>query len=61
MSIFEKLWRPEVRSLVNYYHELTGEWEGYNWDQYGSVEDYIEKLKAKIAKAEQELEENPNH
>ena len=56
MSIFEKLWRPEVRSLVNYYHELTGEWEGYNWDQYGSVEDYIEKLKAKIAKAEQELE-----
>lgn len=61
MSIFEKLWQPEVRSLVDRYHELTGIWVGYNWDQYGSIEDYVERLKARIAKAERELEEKQDH
>lgn len=60
MSIFEKLWRPEVRSLVDRYHELTGDWVGYNWDEYGSIDDYVEKLKEKIAKAEEELGEAKN-
>lgn len=55
MTIGEALWQPEIRALRERYHELTGFWIGYHWTEYSSIEDYVEKLKAKIAKAEREL------
>lgn len=57
MTISEALWQPEIRALRERYHELTGFWVGYHWTEYSSIEDYVEKLKAKIAKAEKELED----
>ena len=57
MNVVEELKKPEVRTLRERYHELTGRWFGYHWEEYGSIEEYVEKLRAKIAKAEKNLEE----
>lgn len=56
MNVVAALQKPEIRALRERYHELTGFWVGYHWSEYGSIEDYVEKLKAKIAKAERALE-----
>lgn len=55
MNVVAVLQKPEIRTLRERYHELTGFWVGYHWTEYSSIEDYVEKLKAKIAKAEKEL------
>ncbi len=56
MNVVEELRKPAIRALRERYHELTGYWVGYHWEEYGSIDDYVEKLKEKIAKAEKEKE-----
>lgn len=55
MTIFEELASEEVQSLKKRYHELYGEWLGYHWNTYGSVEEYKERMRREIAEKEKEL------
>lgn len=61
MTVAEAFKQPEIRALRERYHDLTGCWLGYHWRDYGSIEDYVEKLKEKIAKAEKGKEYAQNH
>lgn len=61
MNVVEELRRPEIQALRERYHELTGFWVGYHWEEYGSIEDFVKNLKKKIAKAEKEKAYAQNH
>lgn len=55
MTFLEELKSEEVQSLKKRYHELYGVWIGYHWNDYGSVEEYKEHMRKKIAEKEKEL------
>lgn len=55
MDPFNELDTPEMEALRQRYYELYGVWQGYHWNNFGSVEDYKNYLKAKIAEKEKEL------
>lgn len=38
----------EAESLRKKYHEITGEWLGFHWDCFGSIEEYKEHMKKVI-------------
>lgn len=64
MTVFEELQTPEVKELRKRHHELYGYWEGYHWEEFGSIEAFKAYLREEISKAEKELEEsqdNKNH
>ena len=56
MTIFEELESEEISDLRDRYYELYGVNCGYHWNDYGSVEEYKEYLRKKIAEKEKELE-----
>ncbi len=55
MDPFNELDTPEMEALRHRYHELYGKWQGYHWNDFGSVESYKNYLKAKIAEKEKEI------
>lgn len=61
MNVVEELKKPKVWALREKHHELTGRWFGYHWEEYGSIEECVKKLKAKIVKADRELEKKQDH
>lgn len=64
MTIFEELQQPEVKTLRERYHQLTGYWAGYHWEEFGSIESFKAYLCEEIAKEEEELErkqDDKNH
>ena len=52
MTVFEELQQPEVKSLRERYHELTGYWVGYHWEEFGSIEEFKTYLREKIFEEE---------
>ncbi len=57
MTVFEELRQPEIKKLRERYHELTGYWTGYHWEEFGSIEEFKLYLKEKIAEEERRTEE----
>lgn len=60
MNVVEELRKPEIRALRERYHELTGFWQGYHWECFGSIEDFKEYLQGKIAEEEKKLADEKN-
>lgn len=56
MTVFEALQQSEVQVLRKRYHELTGYWTGYHWEEFGSVEEFKAYLRKAIAEEERKLE-----
>lgn len=52
MKIADEMQRPEVVALRNRYHELYGVWPGYHWEEFSSIEQFVDYLKGKIAEKE---------
>lgn len=52
MTVFEELQTPEVKELRKRHHELYGYWEGYHWEEFGSIEKFKAYLREEIEKAE---------
>ena len=38
----------EVQALRERYHEITGEWLGFHWDCFGSINEYKEYMRNRI-------------
>lgn len=47
-ALIEKLKEPEIQELRKRYHEVTGEWLGFHWDCFGSIEEYKEYMRNTI-------------
>ena len=57
MNVVEELRKPEIRALRERYHELTGFWQGYHWEDFGSMDEFKDYLRKEIAKEEKKLRE----
>lgn len=38
----------EVAGLRKKYHQITGEWLGFHWDCFGSIDEYKDYMRKKI-------------
>lgn len=47
-GLIQKLKDKEIQELKRLYHEVTGEWLGFHWDCFGSIEEYKDYMKKVI-------------
>ncbi len=51
-NLFDRLREPEVMSLREKCHEITGKWPAYHWDCFGNIDEYKEHMKKIIEEHE---------
>ena len=46
--LIQKLKDEEVQKLRKQYHDITGEWLGFHWDCFGSIDEYKDYMRKVI-------------
>lgn len=51
-GLMQLLRDEEVQNLKKQYHKVTGEWLGFHWDCFGSIDEYKDYMRKIIKEHE---------